>query len=366
MRLAFIDGLRGLFAMLVVLSHFSAFFFEVFPLGFRNSSGSVCGFFVITGFILTYKFWLNGTIEPLTSSALRRYIRLTTMPLVSVLIGYFLFKYHLVFLHEACSLTQSAEFMKYYYNFAPHFKDALFEGVIGIYLPFDQMTSFNPVLWTMEYELKGSMFLLAFLALFGKVKNRLPLYIIFIVITAKTLYLTFVFGIMLGDMMYSAEGKKYYELLKRKKILSWSAFILGIICYSYGAGSDWIIHSKMNFDFLTQFNVNKEPFYHTLGATLIIYSVIQLELLQKILSLKFFTVLGKYSFSIYVVHCLALISAGGFIFLTAYNHNFSLMTSTLLGIAAALSAMALALKPLHNFVNIPTDRLAKRVSKIFE
>ena len=364
MRIDYIDGLRGFFALLVVYIHYSALFYVTLPTGFYNSCEMVCGFFVLSGFVLSCRFWQSRDLNLLTSAAVRRYIRLTFAPLVSILLAWFLMKEGLIFNREVCALTKANEFMPLFFNFPVHLSAAFKEGLWNIYFDYNQINSYNPVLWTMSWELKGSFLSFAFLALFGNFKNRGWIYLIFIALTFKTLYLTFVFGIMFADMLYSQEGKKCREFLKDKKIFSWILLLAGLFLLFYALNYH-SVYDKMNFAFFAEHQMSAEDFYHILSSVMIIYAVIQLEVLQKIFDCKFFKLVGKYSFSLYVIHIPIMFSIGGIVFLKLFQAGYSSGFCIFAGTVASLLAIIPATFLLHNDVDMPAGKLAKRFEKIF-
>jgi len=114
-KIQYLDGLRGLAALVVVFHHFILAFYPALFLG-RNAathlkdgteafiSGSamnifyggnfmVAIFFVLSGFVLSHKFFLKKDYEILTQGAVKRYIRLVIPVALSIFIAFFLLNF---------------------------------------------------------------------------------------------------------------------------------------------------------------------------------------------------------------------------------------------------------------------------------
>lgn len=366
MHLIFIDGLRGFFALFVIFSHYSVLFYHIIPSGFRHSSATVCGFFIVTGFVMTCNFWKNRDRTRLTYAALRRYIRLTAVPLASIICSYLLLKHNLFIRDEIAPYTDSPQIVQSFLRFTPHFWDAVKEGLWGMYFAYDQVNSYNAVLWTMKYELKGSILLLAFLALFGNIRRREWIYLCFIIIFIDTIYPTFIFGAILSDMMYSAEGEKYREFLANKSFLPWIALIVGVFFYFYALDFNFVLYEKLNFSIFAKMNIRVEPFYHVLGSVLVVFAIFRLECLQRIFSHRFFTTVGKYSFSLYAMHSILLLSFGSLAYLKIMDHFSNHVLCVFLGTVVSLAVTIAITIPLHHLIDVPAGKLSRRVQKFFE
>ena len=321
---------------------------------------------MLSAFVLSYRFWQTQNTDSLTSSSLRRYVRLTVAPLVSILVAYILLEISLYHHEEVSKILGSSAIFAHYFQLTPSLSDALYESFWGMYFSYSTPTSYNPVLWTMSWELKGSILTAAFLALFGKVRNRLPLYIILIIISIDTLYPTFIFGVMFSDLLYSKEGRQLHESLKKQKFLAISLFCIGAFLSIYASDFPTDIYKNLEFEILRQNGINSDVFYHMVSAVMIMYAVIHLNILKKTLSWKVLTKIGEYSFSLYLIHIQVVCSVGAFVFLEIYNRGYDMTTCILFGSLSAIFVTIPAAILLHRYVDMPAAKLAKRVQKFFE
>lgn len=151
-RLAFLEGLRGVAALIVLIHHLFLAFWPTTYFGTHETAHhkldiwlykysalvgflhtgtfSVALFFVLSGYVLTFRYSSAKDTELIESLAIKRYFRLAIPALGSILIAYFLMKLGLMYNQEAVSLTQSV-WLGWFYNFSPTFFGALYEGFVG-------------------------------------------------------------------------------------------------------------------------------------------------------------------------------------------------------------------------------------------
>lgn len=144
MKIFALESLRGLAALVVFLGHFVQVFggrqwFDKMGVGFfLNGTASVYLFFVLSGFVLSYKFWLRYSYDDLVFSSFYRFFRLFFMVVLCGFLGWVL--YRIGFLHVDKEIS-------------------FFVFVRESFLVFLNGKHFDVVFWTMKYELFGSLVL---------------------------------------------------------------------------------------------------------------------------------------------------------------------------------------------------------------
>ncbi|WMT43200.1 acyltransferase [Paenibacillus sp. D2_2] len=324
-KIVYLDGLRGLAACVVVVSHFFQVFapsvfegkpeivhfsFESFtartPLNLLfNGNFSVCVFFVLSGFVLSWRYFSTLDKIHIYSSALRRYFRLAVPAALSVVLAYMVMLLGLGYFSDIRQTTLSSMPDPFVAssNFLVMIQEALFHNF------FRYGSAYNPVLWTMTYELFGSFLIFGFLLTIGRFKLRFIGYVILAVLLIDSYYLGFVLGMALSDLKYS--GRNWLTVIQRPWI---TLFLLCIGLYlgSYPyVGIENTVYSLLvwktsSFSFFV--------FYHTLGAFFTLTALLNSSRLQSLFSRKLFSYLGKISFSLYLLHFTIICSLGSYIF----------------------------------------------------
>mgnify|MGYP003599671239 CR=1 FL=1 len=348
-KLGYLDSIRGLACICVVLSHASlvffpyihAFFGEVpeangtqalihnSPLTFLFSgTGAVYVFFVLSGFVLSRSMH-NKDLSGLVSVVAARYPRLMIPALFSCLIAFIIYSFVL-------HIPTPQHLSPWFYNqivSTPNFLESLRSGSIDAF--FLGKSAYNNVLWTMSIELSGSLLIYIFMYLNIRTNKTLAtsLFIATILLIApfSTKYAGGFFCFWVGFYIY------IYDFKIRSFWLSASALLLGL----YLAGVHYGSNSYAWVDYLL-----KQRSYlagNIIAGILIVWSLYSCEAFQRILTQKWLIWLGKKSFSIYLLHMPLMILASYTLFdilnkTFGYDMAALLMTLTVLITTIAASS----------------------------
>ena len=119
-------------------------------------------------------------MEYLKKGAIKRYFRLVIPVVIINLATFGLMRFGLMYHQEAAMISKSYDWLAAFNNFPPNLLTALKEGLFENFF-LNKATYVGP-LWTMTYEMLGSLLVFAFLALFGQDKVRYLLYVVFLVL----------------------------------------------------------------------------------------------------------------------------------------------------------------------------------------
>lgn len=179
-KLGYLEGLRGLACLIVVLDHcvnsflpearftnFDGRFSGIYrmiassPLNFIYSGATpVLLFFILSGFVLSKKFIETGDGKILVRGSMKRYFRLLGPVLTSSLAMYVSIKYAAsIGMLDASQYTLS---------------NTLYQSFIGAFI--DTKPLINSPLWTMRFEFIGSLIVFALLALANGHSNKKYIY----------------------------------------------------------------------------------------------------------------------------------------------------------------------------------------------
>lgn len=301
------ESIRGLASLAVVFSHLSLSFFPGLhrfdqptetiawvdwmhnsPFAFWYSgTAAVFVFFVLSAYVLSFAIYKHQSniIAKLKDMGYKRYPRLMIPVLSSCILTWLIFnsfqidsRYTQAWLAEY--LTQDIQFGQ-----------ALYQGSIGSF--FFGQSSVNWVLWTMQIEFFGS-FLLFFLIYIGQ-RNQF-LFRLFSIVLPIASYFIWGEGMLLGLSCFVI-GLYIYRYGRR---LHLAVALMMVIFALYLAG---VHQSSASYQWLVAILGDKTYDYaNFIAGVLLVYSIVMSAELSLWFDQKILVLLGKWSFSIYLLH----------------------------------------------------------------
>ena len=309
-KIEYLEGLRAICALIVLFNHFTALFFpKIFnditlrtaPIYFLiNGENAVIIFFCISSYLLGYKYFKHPNISMFISTIFKRYFRLILPCLFSIILSYILIRNSLMYAN-----ILNNEYI--IWEFPPNLKDALYEGIIGIFT--GKSTNYNVALWTIKYEITGPLLAITILSIFGLYKKRGIVYGICLIYFRYSYFSAFIIGVIISDIVIN--HKYLYEKLSAIYV-NILLFVIGFILSMYPVT---INTSDELFSIMQKISGYQPIFWRIIGSSILFLFVINSKCFQKILSLKFLTHIGKLSFSIYVIHLAILGSFSSWLYL---------------------------------------------------
>jgi peptidoglycan/LPS O-acetylase OafA/YrhL len=400
-RVAYLDGLRGFAALQVVVMHYVLAFapaigniapavphpawehwFIHSPLFFfADGYVAVSIFFLISGTVLTYSFEASG--RSFSTQVARRIIRLGLPMAASILLGaiwYFSFpQAHL----QAAAFLQNTTWLGQVGPAHPrigavlkelctallfghaHFS-LVFPGMLGERVGLMQLSqSFNAPLWTLHLELYGS-FIVLLLVVAERTLSRFWHRLVCIVaacgLIAHPLGL-FVIGYLAAKML-STSPWQTISASKMAKMLGCAGVILGVSMSAHVAPA-WFMRAYGRFTWFEKLPMKADDFhfFSQYGAMLIFFGILVLPGFQRVLGAGLGRVLGKYSFSVYLVHFPILLTLTSFLTVrfAALGQGAAFCAASVIG----LGVTALLTFVFERWVDRPATELSRRI-RVFE
>ncbi|KAB0880248.1 acyltransferase family protein [Cronobacter muytjensii] len=305
-KLNYLEGLRGLSCMVVIFDHCVNEFMPSFRhMGSHGLTGwikdiiamsplniiysgltPVFIFFVLSGYVLSCKFHETGNVKYAFSGAIKRYFRLTGPVVGSMLFLYII--YWVCFAFNDSKTPMSII-------------DVLDESFIKVF--FIGGSLHNGPLWTMKTELIGSLLVFALMLVTNSSRYRAFTYLASMVYFYDSNFLLFIFGMFLCDVYTTGYLKEFVET-KNKKILI-PLLLISVYLISYPTVRNHVevsgIYSLLDID-MSGGEVARFRLWHVTGVMLLFYCVTNLEFLKNFFSKSFCLLLGRLSFSVYVLH----------------------------------------------------------------
>lgn len=308
LHISYLDSIRGLAALTVITEHYviayglpcQNFFCQALldssPFNFWwNGSAAVSMFFVLSGFVLSLKYFRHDSQLPsmagfnLGQFMVARIMRIWLPYLAVLLISGGFYSYQVSQDFPLTLLSSSAWVQQMWHGHPLTALDMLRESFL---LNLPSQVVLLPQAWTLSIELVLSLMLPVALLLLSRNIVWLVLFsfyaVMFLGVSAFLLH--FVMGLILA---------RYYGLISMylltRPVWRFATLLLGFALYSSAnVWKDWLTENQLWL--LTG-----------VGASLILMYVFGSSLMQRSLSHPFLRQIGKVSYSAYLIHMLVLI-----------------------------------------------------------
>lgn len=312
-----LDAARGIASIVVLLHHFSLAFVPQLMLepaqggikstpiySFVNAELAIYFFFVLSGFVLTFRFYQEVSPLRLLSSVAKRLPRLWLPIMLSILLGWAILRNGGAALaFKAGDLSGSGWLLTFGNAFTPSdfsasLMDALHQSII-VFLESGHYY-YNSNLWTMVFEFWGSL---------------LVFFIIFIVYTFRGRFSTqhiMSLHILLFVVLTSYGAPQYGTFLAGSAL----SFLMAkrVICFTFNR---WLTLTFAAIFMLGACSFSEGPFAHlqlisAVAAMLFLFSISKIS---NIFWGRTARILGQLSFPLYLVHTLVILGPGSWLYL---------------------------------------------------
>jgi peptidoglycan/LPS O-acetylase OafA/YrhL len=296
-RKAYLDGLRGAAACMVLLAHLSIAL--AIPLGplrlIANGNFGVCIFFILSGYVLA-GLAQNSTLS-LSAQTIRRYLRLAIPILLTSSVAWALLALG-AYQNKAAGEIVGSWWMGAWYQFEPSFTDMVRQALYGCFVGLQPI--YNSNLWTMQPEFFGSFYVFLINAVSGNRILRSALLLMWAGFNLTSYFPLFAAGAFLFE--FKSELRSFYAKAFQSSALKALA-IFALVCLgSYlggmpdikpGPGLRW-------YGWLPQFASDNAMRWHQIAALASMVAVLLSPTLQSIFGSALGRYLGRISFVMYL------------------------------------------------------------------
>jgi peptidoglycan/LPS O-acetylase OafA/YrhL len=377
-KLAELDGLRGVAALIVVVWHFVFSFLPerigIVPtfdpalglvgnpaFALIDGPGAVMLFFVLSGYVLPLGYFRSGRIDVVLRAVAKRWFRLVGLTLTAAVASYLLFRFGLYHYREAAAFTQS-DWLRSFGGgdvgggLEASLLDAILEGSVFAFLR--NADVYDPVLWTMRDELFGSLLTFGLCMLLWRCRAVVGV-LVLLIAAAATQWLdprlvAFVAGLALS--WANARG-----MLSIHRWIAPVCLAAGVILFGYLEPRG--LYAPFGFLHDRSDRRYDQIWLHTIGGVLLIAGLLGSEWAGQLLASTVGRLLGRLSFPVYLFHFPLLCSLSCWLFLAvrpALPHEAALAVAAL-GTMPALLAVGYAFARVDEIWLAQVNRVAQRV-----
>jgi peptidoglycan/LPS O-acetylase OafA/YrhL len=360
-RILSLDALRGMAALIVFFSHLQLSFYPNLTIDSKsysmiriplaivvNGGAAVSLFFVLSGFVLTYRFFQSGTLTSMPDAVVRRWPRLAGPVVIVSLISGLLMGLELYRNQKLAEINGSAwlkDFFAWKSQGAMEVIHALKEGIYGTFV--SQHCPYNMSFWTMHYELVGSFAAYAFtlfVIIIGRRVDWRPIVGVMLLLWGReVLRFPFVSCFFLGTILGLLKNKLRFFVWRDPFSLILTAILCVLIAGFSAPVNDFStsIYKLLGADCANGRLVVRNGL-HSLMALLLLSYALWVPSVREFLSRPLMRKLGHLSFPIYLLHLPIICSLGASTYLYFKSHG-EFIASTTASLASIIATVLLSL-----------------------
>lgn len=244
-----------------------------------SGNAQVHMFFVISGIVLSLKYFSNECWDNALQDIVRRYFRLMIPVFIAELAVYALMCSGMLCNLETASILGNEDFLGQFNNFTPDLFGCIKEAVIGTFL-LNKSKYIGP-LWTMTYEFLGSVLVICALTVLRKSNWRWVFYAVF-QYAFNGYYNYLILGMMISDIYVNC-----WEKWKKKSVVNTLIALIG-----YGVMSFFFFHIEGRLMRMLFF----------IGLVMFFIGIMSSKMCDLLLGNSLMVRLGSISFSAYLLH----------------------------------------------------------------
>lgn len=352
-RLHALDGLRGWAALAVVLGHLT---FNVYPCNllllspFTDTKFAVSVFFVLSGFVLSYKYIGNKiAFYELIHIIAGRYVRLTVPILFVAITVFVLYKTSLIANIKASNAISLWNYPNFY-SFKLEFLDALKFGLSDVYFRYNSSHTYIPPAWTMSMEFMGSLLIYFLLFSSGNLYGRKaykPMLIFLCIVSFASGFLKFsyapffIYGYLIAHFFKSRMSTNQESSVNMRKEFVYIVLFLITLMVSSMRTLDRNLAMEL-----------------PALSVVIIMAILGSDTLKRLFNHPVSQFLGKISFPLYLVHVPIYCSFSSHLMLYLVKLSLSDTSAYLITYVASV-----ALSILIAFILLPVERASISLSR---
>lgn len=333
-RVNFLDGIRGLAALMVLLEHVvKDFLASVQPIQYNSQFLSfitdghfaVAIFFVLSGYVLT----VSQTNRPQSLVALfiGRYCRLAIPILITSAITYILMIAGLFFIAGNT------------YQFTPTILGLLKFSTVDVFVNYDIEKSYSPALWTMSAELFGSYLLYLYIRFIARFE-RYQLILALAISMGLLIFQPFIACFFMGYLIMQLNTRYLFKEVKWTAVTCISAFVSVVVIVSLSP--------------------SLENWQRSLLAFVIVIAISYATILRKVFSNAFLLFIGKISFTLYLIQFTIICTLSAYLATQFRDHDYVNAFSANLNLVITVAiciAVAYVLNPIDTYSILITKKI---------